>query len=142
VLAAVLPDAAPPVVAASRPAPARVALPFDYTHALDMADAWVIEAIGRVFVDDCPRQMQILGDAIEAGDHEVQLRQAHTLRGLAGQFKARRMEELAGELERHDPPLDPAEARSVYALMQVEAVALGAALEQALARSDHAGAPG
>ncbi len=72
---------------------------FDYGAALGKADAWVIETIGAVFLDDCDRQMQEITDAVREQDAVLLLRGAHTLRGLVGNFNASRIVELAHRIE-------------------------------------------
>jgi HPt (histidine-containing phosphotransfer) domain-containing protein len=72
---------------------------FDYGAALGKADAWVIDTIGAVFLDDCDRQMQEITDAVREQDAVLLLRGAHTLRGLVGNFNASRIVELAHRIE-------------------------------------------
>jgi CheY-like chemotaxis protein len=111
---------------------------FDYEQALGTADAWVIETIGQAFLDDCPRQIRELVDALESGDQALLLRSAHTLRGLVGNFNALRIEALARELEQPGSLLDLPKARAVLQSLMAEIDALSRALADLLAR---AGAP-
>jgi CheY-like chemotaxis protein len=107
---------------------------FDYAAALGAADAWVIETIGQDFLDDCPRQMKEIEDALHAAEFASLRRSAHTLRGLAGNFNATRIAELASELEQFDNEADVPEAGLVYSRLQSEIEALNRALVDFLAQ--------
>ncbi len=124
VLASVLDPSAEP-----KPAP-QVALvkPFDYAHALAEADAWIIETIGQDFLDDCPRQMKEMADAVEATDRASLRRAAHTVRGLVGNFNASRIQELAGDLEEHADEIDMAAAAALVSRIETEMGAFNKAL--------------
>jgi HPt (histidine-containing phosphotransfer) domain-containing protein len=107
---------------------------FDYAAALGSADAWVIETIGQDFLDDCPRQMKEIEDAIHASEFESLRRSAHTLRGLAGNFNATRIAELASDLEQFGNEADVPEAGLVYSRLKSEIEALNLALVNFLAQ--------
>jgi CheY-like chemotaxis protein len=111
---------------------------FDYNQALGTADAWVIETIGQAFLDDCPRQIKELADALESGDQALLLRSAHTLRGLVGNFNAHRIEALSRQLEQPDSLLDRNKAHAVLQRMMVEIDELNQALRSLLARIEPA----
>lgn len=115
--------------------PANLEPDFDYTQALVTADAWVIETIGQAFLDDCPRQMKEIEDAIQFGEHATLIRSAHTLRGLVGNFNARRIEDLARELEHQDTGSDMFKAGIVYSKLVAEIGAMNAALKNLLEQS-------
>ncbi len=106
---------------------------FDYAHALGEADSWVIETIGQDFLDDCPRQMKQIEDAIMAGDCSALRRSSHTLRGLVGNFNASRIEELARQFELQDHEFDPSVSISTFSLLQVEIQSLQDAMVRYLA---------
>lgn len=72
---------------------------FDYVAALNAADAWIIETIGQAFLDECDPLMAEIGKAIEAKDLALLLRGAHTLRGLVGNFHAKKIEQIARQIE-------------------------------------------
>jgi signal transduction histidine kinase/DNA-binding response OmpR family regulator/HPt (histidine-containing phosphotransfer) domain-containing protein len=114
---------------------------FDYADALRAADAWIIETIGQDFLDDCPRQMKEIGDALQAADFASLRRSAHTLRGLAGNFNATRIAELASELEQFGNQADVPQAGLVYSRLQSEIEALKMALVNFLAEVRNAATP-
>jgi CheY-like chemotaxis protein len=118
----------------NQPVPSGPQEPVDYARALETADVWIIETIGQDFLDDCPRQLKEIETAIETADHAILKRTAHTLRGLAGNFNASRIEQLTRDLE--DPPMERnmSKARSVYLELQAEVLALNKALENFLAQ--------
>ena len=130
ILAIVLPASAQPQPEMSGPAGAS-----DYTDLLGTADAWVIETIGQDFVNDGPRQMKEIEDAIDAADAAALRRSAHTLRGLAGNFNAHRVVELSADLERFGADSDVAQASAVYPELRSEMVALHGALVKFLANT-------
>ena len=106
---------------------------FDYAAALASADSWVIETIGQAYLDDCPRQLKEIKDAIDAGDAATLLRSAHTLRGLVGNFNAQRIEKLARELEHLGGAADLAQAHATFSQLGDEMQALNLALAHTLA---------
>jgi PAS domain S-box-containing protein len=110
---------------------------FDYDQALRTADSWVIETIGQAFLDDCPRQIAELVDALDSRDQALLLRSAHTLRGLVGNFNAHRIETLARELEQPDSMQDLPKAHAVLHRLTAELDALRRALSDLLARTDN-----
>ena len=111
--------------AAAQPMPGA----FDYSDGLAKAEAWVIATIGQDFLDDCPQQLCALKAAIDAGDGATLSRLAHTLRGLAGNFNARPVVDLALALEQQHLSGAP----SVYAQLHAETVAMNRALAGFLA---------
>ena len=117
-----------------QPVPSGPPEPVDYAGALATADVWVIETIGQDFLDDCPRQLKEIEAAIETADYAILKRAAHTLRGLAGNFNASRIEQLTRDLEHPQMKNDMTKARSVYLELQAEILALNKALEIFLAQ--------
>jgi two-component system, sensor histidine kinase and response regulator len=116
------------------PAPSDPQEPVDYAHALETADGWIIETIGQDFLNDSPRQLKEIESAIETADHAILKRTAHTLRGLAGNFNASRIEQLTRDLELPEMESDKSKARTVYLELQAEMLALNKALENFLAQ--------
>jgi len=88
----------PPAVAPSAAAVSGVA--FDYAAALAAADPEIVEVIAPLFLDACADDLDKLRQALADADIKLARRQAHTLRGLVGNFnaepvvtKARRIED-------------------------------------------------
>ncbi len=133
-LRAVLESIAPISAATAVAAPAAEAA-FDYAQALAQADPWVIETIGQAFLDDCPRQMKEIEDAIRSGERTTLTRSAHTLRGLVGNFNAHRIEALARQLEHQDGTPDLSAAADLFVTLAAEIGALNDALSRMLAQS-------
>ncbi len=136
-LRSMLESISPSTAESAPPSPDRESA-FDYAQALAAADAWVIETIGQAFLDDCPRQMKEIEDAIAAGAHATLVRSAHTLRGLVGNFNARPIEDLARALEHQEAAADMTHAAGTYAELGAEVAALKQALEKLLAQSANA----
>ena len=111
---------------------------FDYARALGESDPWVIETIGQDFLDDSPRQMKQIEDAILVGDGFALRRSSHTLRGLVGNFNAHRIEELTRIFEPQDRDLDRPSAMATYLTLQREMTSLCDALVRHLV--DHGAA--
>ncbi len=107
---------------------------FDYAAALAQVDEWVIETIGQAFLDETEPQMAAMNQAIEAGDTETLRRSAHTLRGLVGNFNARRLEEIAGKIEELAEGKESLELIDLFAKFQAEMNTFNAALIDRLAR--------
>ncbi|MFZ6772649.1 PAS domain S-box protein [Undibacterium sp. SXout7W] len=74
-------------------------LEYDYEQALQTADLEIVGIIGYSFLDDCPKQLSSLNEAVQNNDAELLHRTAHTIKGLVGNFNAQPAEELAKELE-------------------------------------------
>ncbi|MCK6404702.1 MAG: response regulator [Rhodocyclaceae bacterium] len=83
-----------------------VAPAFDYRAALAQMDAELVAIIAPLFVEACPDDLAALRRALAAEDTVSAHRQAHTLRGLAGQFNATPAVEAGRTIEdalaRHD----------------------------------------
>jgi CheY-like chemotaxis protein len=136
ILANVLPGSAQPQPEMSGPVGAAA-----YADLLVAADAWVIETIGQDFLNDCPRQMKEIEDAIDAADAAVLRRSAHTLRGLAGNFNAHRVVELSADLERLGADADVTQASAVYRELRSEMESLQVALVKFLANTSKSVTP-
>ncbi len=128
-------DAAPSSVQATSVECAPADTEFDYGHALSTADPWVVETIGQAFLDDCPRQMREIEHAIRDVDHPLLLRSAHTLKGLVGNFNARKIESLARELEQTRVEEGMSKPEHLLPQLVAEIAAFSKALTKFLARS-------
>jgi PAS domain S-box-containing protein len=62
-------------------------------------DDSLVNEILNVFMDDCPAQMKQLQQAVADGDIEKIARQAHSLKGAAGNINAESVQELARRVE-------------------------------------------
>jgi CheY-like chemotaxis protein len=71
------------IVAQTGPGPAAE---FDYSAALARADQEVLEIIGDLVLEDCPRLLSDLVKAVAEGDQELIKRSVHTLKGMLGNF--------------------------------------------------------
>jgi len=58
-----------------------------------------VRSVLEVFVDDAPKQLELLKEALEAGDADAVRRQGHRLKGAAGNVGAPALEELSLEAE-------------------------------------------
>ena len=61
---------------------------FDYAAALESIDPEIVDVIAPLFVEACPDDLARLRQGLADGDTVLARRQAHTLRGLAGNFGA------------------------------------------------------
>jgi PAS domain S-box-containing protein len=59
---------------------------FDYSAALARTDQEVLEIIGDLVLEDCPRLLSDLVKAVAEGDQELIKRSVHTLKGMLGNF--------------------------------------------------------
>jgi response regulator RpfG family c-di-GMP phosphodiesterase len=57
---------------------------FDYPAALARADQEVMEIVGELLLEDCPRLLADVVKAMDDGDQEALRRSAHTLKGSLG----------------------------------------------------------
>jgi HPt (histidine-containing phosphotransfer) domain-containing protein len=71
----------------------------------------------RTFVDDMPRQLARLAEAVNAGDPAQVRLAAHSMKGAAASVSGREMREVCGKLEQqamnHDLTAAPAAMRSL-----------------------------
>jgi PAS domain S-box-containing protein len=109
-----------PQVAAERDAPIAVGSVYDYTAALHRGDEWVIQTIGQTFLDECEPQMAQLAASIAKKDKALLMRCAHTLRGLAGNFNARKIEELTRQIECLTDQDELTQVQAVFVQLQGE----------------------
>jgi two-component system, sensor histidine kinase and response regulator len=75
---------------------------FNRTKALERTggDADLLRELAEVFLDECPRWLADIGEAIDAGDARKLQRAAHTLKGGVDSFGARSAFEAALSLEK------------------------------------------
>lgn len=59
----------------------------------------ILHRIIDEFVSMCPKQLEIIGEAVQAADSETLARASHRLRGSASNFDAHKVVALAAELE-------------------------------------------
>jgi HPt (histidine-containing phosphotransfer) domain-containing protein len=107
--------------------------PFDYAAAVGRTDPDVIESIGHAFVESCGEQRAGIAAAVAERDAGALLRNAHTLRGLAGYFGAEPVVELSRRLETIAEASDWAAADEAQAALHRETMALSDALSLYLA---------
>ncbi|MEI7457540.1 MAG: response regulator [Nitrosomonadales bacterium] len=93
---------------------------YGYMSSLKAADPWVIETIGQAFLEECDPQMVAITEAIASGDKVLLMRGAHTLRGLIGNFHARKIEEIASQIEQCAERDDLPGAAGCFAALQSE----------------------
>ena len=88
----------------------------DLTRLQEMSDGdreFEEEVLG-VFLGDTRDRLQVLGNALVAGDVETTHHEAHTIKGACGNVGAWRLQALARELEMMDLSAQPEEAKEVY----------------------------
>jgi two-component system sensor histidine kinase/response regulator len=91
-------DAGPAGAHAASVAPPASA--FDYGAALRLADPDTVALIGRHFMAGAPAQIAAMRRALAARDSEALRREAHTLHGLLGNFRAAPAMRLAAAIDR------------------------------------------
>ena len=74
---------------------------FDGSNLLELfeGDEEAIATVLEIFIDDAPKQIELMKEALEAGDSGAVQRQAHSLRGAAGNVGACALEELSLQAE-------------------------------------------
>jgi HPt (histidine-containing phosphotransfer) domain-containing protein len=83
----------------------------------------------EAFMEDCPKLLADVRDAIQAGDGPRCRRAAHTLKGAAGHLGARAAQERAQALETLAASGNLADAVQLVGLLENELVRLGPALK-------------
>jgi CheY-like chemotaxis protein len=61
---------------------------FDFAAALASADPEIVEVIAPLFLEGIDEDLEALKRAVAAGESKLGCRQAHTLRGIVGNFSA------------------------------------------------------
>ena len=88
--------------------------------------------IAETFVEDCANLLQQIQQAIAAGDSSTLQRTAHTLKGTADIYSARRVVRLALQLENKGREQTFEGAEEIWQELNAEAQKLMAAIEDAL----------
>jgi HPt (histidine-containing phosphotransfer) domain-containing protein len=107
-----------------------VGLAFDREEALDNLggdEALLAEVLG-LFLDDAPRLLREISEAIEAGDPTTLRRLAHTMAGVSGNFAAPDVIATARRLEAMGKAGDLAGAADAQAALGRDFDAFGAAV--------------
>jgi CheY-like chemotaxis protein/HPt (histidine-containing phosphotransfer) domain-containing protein len=75
---------------------------FDRAGVLEhlIGDSELVAAVMEVFLEDMPRQIQILKELLDAGDAVGAGRQAHSIKGAAADVGGERLREVALEMEK------------------------------------------
>jgi hypothetical protein len=97
---------------------------FDYDRALGEADAELVEIVTGIFLDQYPKDLATLHDAIARRDSPLLRRTAHTLKSSCAIFAAQPLVELARTLEQIDPVVSGAAAGDLIARLEAEFPAL------------------
>jgi PAS domain S-box-containing protein len=97
---------------------------FDYGRAIGEADAELVDIVTGIFLDQYPKDLATLHDAIARRDSPLFRRTAHTLKSSCAIFAAQPLVELAHTLEQVDPVVSGAEAGDLIARLEAEFPAL------------------
>jgi len=97
---------------------------FDYAAALGEVDPEIVEVIAPLFVEACPDDLARLKQGMAEGDLALARRQAHTLRGLAGNFGAQPVVREARTIEEALQRGAVDVARDALPVLEVELAAL------------------
>jgi two-component system, sensor histidine kinase and response regulator len=97
--------------------------PIDITAALERleGDRDLLEELAQLFKDECPRTLEEIRGAIEAGDAPLLMRHAHTLKGSSASLSAIPLSQASAELEKIARAGDLADARSLFENVMKEA---------------------
>ena len=116
----------------TRRAPTEV---FDSSGALNRAghDPELLAELIEIFLEDCPRRMAEIQEAIGLSDAQGLERSAHKLKGAAAVFEARSVVELAEQLETLGRQADIRSAQEVLSILDREIDELTRALQESLA---------
>ncbi len=113
-------------------APTSLVSGFDREAALVLVDGDVglLRRLIRLFLDDCPKRLQEIRDAVRRGDGAALMQVAHSLKGAVGMFGARIAVEALGQLEAMGRDGDVAHAGQTFATMEAALARLTPALAQ------------
>jgi len=95
-------------------------------------DRELLKEVADIFLEDTPRLLADLRNAIIRGDARALERTAHSLKGSVGNFGARRASEAAGALEQMGRQGDFVRAQESFAQLDHQLGLLGPALEALL----------
>ncbi|CBE68838.1 MAG: response regulator [Candidatus Methylomirabilis oxygeniifera] len=93
-------------------------------------DVGLLRRLIRLFLDDCPKRLQEIRDAVRRGDGAALMQVAHSLKGAAGMFGARIAVEALGRLEAMGRDGDVTHAGQTFATMEAALARLTPALAQ------------
>ena len=81
--------------------PARINAPVDYSAALLWVDGdrTLLTELVEIFLEDCPRRLHELEQAVTEGNAIMIKQSAHSLKGMVACFGARLAQERAAEME-------------------------------------------
>ncbi len=133
------PPAGEPAAQAADSSPAGDGEVLDWTAALDQTqiDPVAFGELIELFLQQSPHLLQQIREAITAGDSISLRRAAHTLKGSAAVFAARRTTQAALELETMAKEKNLGEAQAAYLRLERETELLRAALRQRLGEPEH-----
>ncbi len=109
---------------------------FDYAEALKEGDPLIVSLIGKMFVDDAPRQISVMRQSSEAGELEVLGREAHTMTGLLGHFRAGPAQGISAEIDRMVQAMNIECVPSLIDKLEVEIGLLSRHLQEKLIDSE------
>jgi CheY-like chemotaxis protein len=98
----------------------------------------MLQEVIELFLEDCPKLMNNLREALAAGDADAVYYSAHTLKGSAGNFDAIAVVGLAQRLEARAREGSIDAGRAVFALLEVEIASMMSALAGAGEHLRHA----
>ncbi len=115
--------AAPPVVTGA----------WDRAAALERVedDEELLQDICRIFLEESPKLMTTLQEAVEQNDSEAVSRAAHSLKGESGYLGAANVSQMAKQLETMGRDRELAQAPTVFEQLQKEMASLISAMQQA-----------
>ena len=102
---------------------------FDYAHAIANADGEMVDIVAGLFLEQFPKDVATLRQAIADRDHATVQRVAHGLKGSCGLFGAKPLVALAQTLEQFTPDGDWGRADDLVNRLDGEFTSLAAALQ-------------
>lgn len=113
----------------------------DYAILLDRfeGDTELIREVAALFLEDCPRRMDAVRDAVATGDCSALQSAAHSLRGSVSNFAASAAAQAALHLEVIGRDGAMADARAAWAVLERELARLTPVLLRLAAVDDFAG---
>ena len=102
--------------------PAGIDAPVDFPAALDWVDgdhALLTELIG-IFLEDCPRRLHELDQAVKEGNAIGVRQAAHSLKGMVACFATRSAQKFASDMENLGKAGDLSKASDLLATLQLE----------------------
>jgi HPt (histidine-containing phosphotransfer) domain-containing protein len=85
-----------------------------------MGDDQLVTKVAERFLDDIPRQIQVLKDLLEMSNVSGCERQAHSIKGASASIGAERLGKVAGEMEKAGSAGDLATLRNQMAELEAE----------------------